>query len=98
MDKPSGLRPSGLGGGAGSLGDWCPLFRDSVMTSTSVAEKFNADSSFGFWILEYETIAQYQNVRFQSPVTKRHIPSRKDGDLNCIAAKARNPQNSKANR
>jgi hypothetical protein len=99
MDKTGdGHRPSGMGCGAASLGDWCPLFRERVMASSSVAAKFNADSSLGFSILEYETIAPSRNVRFQSHVTKRHIPSRKDGDLNCIAAKARNPQNGKANR
>jgi len=99
MDKPGdGFRSSGMGYDVASLGDWLPLFRDSVMASSSVAEKLNVDSSLGFSILEYEIIAPSRNVRFQSPVTRRHIPSRKDEDLNCIAAKARNPQTGKANR
>jgi hypothetical protein len=77
---------------------WCPLFRDSVIASSSVPEKSNAVSLLGLSILEYKTIAPSRNVRFQSPVTKRHIPSRKDGDLNCTATIARNPQTGKANR
>lgn len=70
MDKTGyGLRPPGMGCGAASQGDWCPLFRDRVMASSSVAEKFNADSSLGFSILQYETTAPSRNARFQSPVT-----------------------------
>jgi hypothetical protein len=43
------------------------------MTSTSVAEKFNADSSLGFSILQYETIAPYRNVD-HCTVSKRPLP------------------------
>lgn len=94
MDKPS----TGMRCGVASLGDWCFTFRDSVMASSSVAEKFNAESSLAFSILDYETIAPSRNVRYQSAVTRRHIPSRKDGDFNCVTAKARNPQIGIANR